>query len=399
MSNTASTQWFTSRDGIVRGPFSVDEIEARIRSLSLALLDLIYAESIGHWTVLNDVSEFADVCQQTFHSRKSGKRGEWIILKASTATSQVLGPFDKDQIFAMLSAGDLKYSDSVWKPGDERWFKLGEREEFDRRRAVGSLSSSPVDFDLALLDTDVASQINELSGAKLLENIRRMHRLQIVNNEDHPEGIQGDDLTSNFANLGKTLKSLLALVVISLASVLAISSPALAKRSANSERQMATNRQEAKLALYYSSKKMRELAMSLADGPSNSAHSESAASLTGSENDAEISPAAPTMSEFREKWKTEFDEANLWIKNLSPRSRLAYPRQISRFQKSSKLLLTEFERRGNASHKQSSGRRAPASAEVGLEALTNDFTNLQQEIGRESTAKTSDVDEPVSQEQ
>ena len=159
----------------------------------------------------------------------------------------------------MLSSGELKYSDSVWKPGDAGWVRIGDRDEFDRRAVANAAPASaetladskrmlPVDYK------SDPSQIDRIPASEILGNIARLDRTLQPPSQEIPAEAQGEDLTSEFLILN-TLKRGVVVVLLSAAllpTALRADTVLVSKKSA------AAN-QKQKFALFYSSKKMINL--------------------------------------------------------------------------------------------------------------------------------------------
>lgn len=356
----SNIDWYTSREGTVTGPYSAEEIEEQIRSSRLTLLDLIYSESLARWTVLNDVAQFQEIFQQVYRARKTGRpdeshlsrpsrSGDWIVLKAFDSTSHVLGPFEKEQIFSMLSAGELRYTDSVWKPGDAGWTQLSESDDFDRRPG-GDLNqnrSAPVNFE------SDPSPVNRIPVQDILGNIQRFNRATPIKSEERPPDVQGDDLTAPTDFTSEKIKRLVLLTLFCLGA----SGSVQAGPSAESVKQNATARHDAKFALFYSSKKLAELAKSL-----------------------------PTEVSNREQWKKDFEMAHGWLKASSSNVRTFYPQQGAQIEASSQVLLAEFEKTKKAG-------RGPANSEIAVESTMKVFARVQKEIGTEAAARDASSDD------
>ena len=209
--------WYTSRDRNTKGPFSFLEIIEQISSSRLTLLDLIFSDSLGEWKLLSEVGVF----QATFQTRAIGRvrtneqnRGEWIILKdraanegaaSAAGSSHVLGPFHQNEIFEMLASGDLSYSDSVWKPGEDEWVRLGDHASFDRRVKIKKTPDANIEFTA---DTTI---IDLIPRHEILVNVAKMNRAPLsAVPDDVPDEASGTDLTRKSV-LGNTVGTLVVL--------------------------------------------------------------------------------------------------------------------------------------------------------------------------------------------
>ena len=184
--------WYTSVDGAVLGPYTTEEISEQIQSSRLTFLTLVYSEEIGGWRCLSEVEAF----RSSFSRPKQPKMpGDWIVLKSSGENAHVLGPYERDQIFEMLGAGELTYADSVWKPGEEGWTRLGDRDDFDRRSSLRP-ATSPV---AAVVEFgQETSLIERIPASEILSNIARVDRTpRSAASDDRPEEAEGDDLTGH----------------------------------------------------------------------------------------------------------------------------------------------------------------------------------------------------------
>ncbi len=59
---------------------------------------------------------------------------EWVILRKSGDQFEQIGPFTREFVLAKLGTGEIEYSQFAWKPGFQRWVRIGNLSEFDRRR-------------------------------------------------------------------------------------------------------------------------------------------------------------------------------------------------------------------------------------------------------------------------
>lgn len=129
-------KYFVAKDGIQKGPWTLDEITQNIQKKNLSWNDYIYDEKIETWLFLFEFSALTDIFNSQLSStmKKVQTSGEldiykdrvWYILKSN----QNYGPFTKLEMVHMLQSKTLFEYDFIWKGGQNSWARLSEVDEF-----------------------------------------------------------------------------------------------------------------------------------------------------------------------------------------------------------------------------------------------------------------------------
>lgn len=168
-----------------QGPFSLEEMTHWVRTEELNALDPIFREGDEKWRPLSEFAEFRPILQEI----KTKKELEsWVLLvkKAPNKKGYIQkGPFSTEQIREMLQAGDILYTDHIWKKGMSEWKKVSSIEEFNPPTPVWDLPPPPQVFP-PLPDSQ--------SGKELLKKvIKKPHSPPP---EPKPSDAEGENLAS-----------------------------------------------------------------------------------------------------------------------------------------------------------------------------------------------------------
>jgi hypothetical protein len=135
------SRWYFSVNSKAEGPITDDVLIQNLREGRLKPLDLVFREGGTSWCTVSEVPEFREAadllvpagvaCPVT--AKEASDIYAWVVLRKKGATFVQSGPFSQDQIIARIAAGELSYSDYVWRSGYKRWVRIGNLPEFDRR--------------------------------------------------------------------------------------------------------------------------------------------------------------------------------------------------------------------------------------------------------------------------
>jgi len=159
-----------------RGPLTMDEIVCQLRLQQLTWLDFAISVEIGAaWRML---WEFDELREALTDLRLSAVKGSWVVrCEQGLEAGKIRGPYLLKTLLQMLAEGSLRFSDSVWSDGFERWFKVSERNEFDR--GLKRRLKHTVDFSPAKLNQDIdCAALAAGQAATLKDVVRRENRSQ-----------------------------------------------------------------------------------------------------------------------------------------------------------------------------------------------------------------------------
>ena len=142
--------WYFSVGGrAAEGPVSDEFILEGLTAGRLTLVDLVFREGDAGWSTIGEVENFkaAVVNQSKVSAQRSPEVSKdpddsWIVLKKTGDEFTQNGPYTAESILAALGRGDVLYSEHAWKPGFQRWVRIGDLLEFDRRRIDRELDAS-----------------------------------------------------------------------------------------------------------------------------------------------------------------------------------------------------------------------------------------------------------------
>lgn len=138
------TAWYVSVDGKATGPISTEMVKSMIRGGQIQALDLIFREGDVEWLPVASHPELAE-------SKKTWNRSTdlqddftpsvsplvtWIVLRPHGGTYLQEGPFSTAAVAEGLKTGRFLYAQYAWRAGLDRWRRIGDLAEFDRRDAV-----------------------------------------------------------------------------------------------------------------------------------------------------------------------------------------------------------------------------------------------------------------------
>lgn len=138
------TAWYVSVDGKATGPVSTEMVKSMIRGGQIQALDLIFREGDVEWLPVASHAELSE-------SRKTWNRSTdlqddftpsvsplvtWIVLRPHSGTYLQEGPFSTAAVAEGLKTGRFLYAQYAWRAGLDRWRRIGDLAEFDRRDTV-----------------------------------------------------------------------------------------------------------------------------------------------------------------------------------------------------------------------------------------------------------------------
>jgi hypothetical protein len=133
-------KYFVAKDGIQKGPWSLEEIRLNIQNNIIAWNDYIFDDTSEDWIFLFEFPALTDAFNLSFKNPPKSKIGNqvsnhyeeriWYILKQN----ENYGPFCYKDLIQMLRSKTLFEHDFIWRPGKESWKRLSELEEFSSER-------------------------------------------------------------------------------------------------------------------------------------------------------------------------------------------------------------------------------------------------------------------------
>ncbi len=145
------TRYFVAHDGEQMGPFTVDEITAKIQSRELSVSDYVFDEAAADWFMIVAHQGFAALVQfaKPVHApRPEPKKSavdipEWFILKGQNR----FGPYSYFDIVKLLQSRSLFEYDYAWNPNLETWQLIAELHDFKAERIKELQTSTQTDMN------------------------------------------------------------------------------------------------------------------------------------------------------------------------------------------------------------------------------------------------------------
>ncbi len=139
------TKYFVSHDGQQQGPFTVVEINAKIKSHELNVSDYVYDEIAADWFMIVAYHAFSDLVQfskpvqppKTEVKKPASEVPEWFILKGQNR----FGPYSFYDVVKLLQTRSLFEYDYAWNPNLETWHLISDLEDFKAEK-IRALKSS-----------------------------------------------------------------------------------------------------------------------------------------------------------------------------------------------------------------------------------------------------------------
>jgi PilZ domain/GYF domain 2 len=133
------TQFYVYHAGEQIGPFSIDEIAAKVHAKELEMSDYLYDDSIRDWTILVAFQALSEAMAKlkpnapaptpivaTAPIKPETSADEWFALKGELR----FGPFAYTEIVRLLQDKSMYESDFVWHVGMSEWQKIADLPEF-----------------------------------------------------------------------------------------------------------------------------------------------------------------------------------------------------------------------------------------------------------------------------
>ena len=133
-------KYFVARDGVQKGPWTLQEITQHIQDKDISWNDYIYDEKHDNWMFLFEFPDLTDLFNRSFKTPLSNKpvgqntnyyeERVWYILKQN----ENYGPFCYLDLIQMLQSKTLFEHDFLWRTGRPAWKRLAEIEEFNAEK-------------------------------------------------------------------------------------------------------------------------------------------------------------------------------------------------------------------------------------------------------------------------
>lgn len=131
-------KYFVAREGVQKGPWTLDEITQNIQNKVLSWSDYIYDDKIEVWQFLFEFPQLTGAFNRSFKNpmqiaKKSAAADYdsyrdriWYILKAN----ENYGPFTANEMIQMLQSKTLFEFDYIWRQDQVAWQRLADVPEF-----------------------------------------------------------------------------------------------------------------------------------------------------------------------------------------------------------------------------------------------------------------------------
>lgn len=129
-------KYFVAKEGIQKGPWTLDEITQNIQNKVLSWSDYIYDDKINVWLFLFEFPLLTESFNKSFKNPvqksktitnfDSYKDRIWYILKVN----ENYGPFTAAEMIQMLQSKTLFEFDFVWRQDQQSWQRLADVAEF-----------------------------------------------------------------------------------------------------------------------------------------------------------------------------------------------------------------------------------------------------------------------------
>lgn len=136
-------KYFVAKDGIQKGPWSLDEITRKLHDKVLTWNDYIYDEKTSIWLFLFEFPHLTDTFNKSFKnpmqktkifaSADIFKDRLWYILKQN----ENYGPFTVAEMIQMLQSRTLFEYDFIWRHGQPAWQRLADVHDFKPEKIKG----------------------------------------------------------------------------------------------------------------------------------------------------------------------------------------------------------------------------------------------------------------------
>ncbi len=136
------------------GPHSVDDVKAMLLSGKITYADFVYKPGLSQWTPISQIKDLerrlegdaetrsTEIPVESKYSEDAQFNG-WLLSARKDGESIQSGPYTKEQIIEKIDKHEVKYDDQVWNKSLSGWQKLGELEEFNRRKGMIDPMTAP----------------------------------------------------------------------------------------------------------------------------------------------------------------------------------------------------------------------------------------------------------------
>jgi hypothetical protein len=133
-------KYFVAKEGIQKGPWTLDEITQNIQSKVLSWNDYIYDEKVNVWLFLFEFPSLTESFNRSFKNPlqktktitnfDTYKDRVWYILKSN----ENYGPFTASEMVQMLQSRTLFEYDFVWRQDQSSWQRVSDVSEFKHEK-------------------------------------------------------------------------------------------------------------------------------------------------------------------------------------------------------------------------------------------------------------------------
>lgn len=149
-------KYFVAREGIQKGPWTLDEITQNIQNKILTWNDYIYDEKINVWLYLFEYPLLTEAFNRSFKSplqknenNNNYKDRVWYILKVN----ENYGPFTAFEMIQMLQSKTLFEFDFIWRQEQSSWRRLSDVEAFHPTKIKEIFESSSLEPSTEIKDS------------------------------------------------------------------------------------------------------------------------------------------------------------------------------------------------------------------------------------------------------
>lgn len=192
--------WYYCILGQVKGPFSLLQIEDKIKQREINPDDLIYQSGEKKWTLVKDRWQFQKLISKKNTENKKVPKKDWVILKQENTKSISDIAFQyhyysTKEVLKALHTGNISYSDWIWTEGMQSWKCIRDMALFKIRA-----DSHKNNTDKKTLD------LGELTDSELRQSIIKAKPpsssiSSLIDMEEKPIEAQGPNLAQQFGNL------------------------------------------------------------------------------------------------------------------------------------------------------------------------------------------------------
>ncbi len=139
----ADAVWHVGKGGQQLGPFTAEDLRAKLASGEVAPSDLVWKEGMAQWTPLADVPELKPpqpALTLEAPAPEPAADAGWYIGRGG----QQLGPYSTGDLKAMAAQGGVTSSDLIWKEGMAEWKPIAAIPEFAGQVKAGPPGLPPM---------------------------------------------------------------------------------------------------------------------------------------------------------------------------------------------------------------------------------------------------------------